>query len=125
MKDSENINKRLGIKLKGVEYDRKFVFSEIGYNFEPSEISDEDDEDGTSNSSDLNPNDSLAKALLRLTKKPTHNPHFREPDKLTFRAQPDAPNLRLWWVNTRGVIQNASANPKIREWILELSLIHI
>ena len=39
MKDSENINKRLGIKLKGVEYDRKFVFSEIGYNFEPSEIS--------------------------------------------------------------------------------------
>ena len=39
IKDSENINKRLGIKLKGVEYDRKFVFSEIGYNFEPSEIS--------------------------------------------------------------------------------------
>ena len=39
MKDSENINKRLGIKLKGVEYDRKFVFSEVGYNFEPSEIS--------------------------------------------------------------------------------------
>ena len=39
IKDSENINKRLVIKLKGVEYDRKFVFSEIGYNFEPSEIS--------------------------------------------------------------------------------------
>ncbi len=39
LKDSENINNRLGIKLKGVEYDRKFVFSEIGYNFEPSEIS--------------------------------------------------------------------------------------
>ena len=39
IKDSENINKRLGVKLKGVEYDRKFVFSEIGYNFEPSEIS--------------------------------------------------------------------------------------
>ena len=39
IKDSENINKRLGIKLKGVEYERKFVFSEIGYNFEPSEIS--------------------------------------------------------------------------------------
>lgn len=38
LKDSENINKRLGIKLKGIEYDRKFVFSEIGYNFEPSEI---------------------------------------------------------------------------------------
>ena len=38
IKDSENINKRLGIKLKGFEYDRKFVFSEAGYNFEPSEI---------------------------------------------------------------------------------------
>ncbi len=38
IKDSENINKRLGIKLKGFDYDRKFVFSEIGYNFEPSEI---------------------------------------------------------------------------------------
>ena len=32
------INKRLGIKLKGFDYDRKFVFSEVGYNFEPSEI---------------------------------------------------------------------------------------
>ena len=38
LKDSENINKRLGIKLKGFDYDKKFVFSEIGYNFEPSEI---------------------------------------------------------------------------------------
>ena len=38
IKDSENIRKRLGIKLKGFDYDRKFVFSEIGYNFEPSEI---------------------------------------------------------------------------------------
>ena len=38
IKDSENINKRLGIKLKGYDYDRKFVFSESGYNFEPSEI---------------------------------------------------------------------------------------
>ncbi len=38
IKDSENMNKRLGIKLKGIEYDRKFVFSEAGYNFEPSEI---------------------------------------------------------------------------------------
>ena len=38
IKDSENINKRLKIKLKGYEYDRKFVFSEAGYNFEPSEI---------------------------------------------------------------------------------------
>ncbi len=38
IKDSENIKKRLGIKLKGFDYDRKFVFSEPGYNFEPSEI---------------------------------------------------------------------------------------
>jgi len=38
LKDSENINKRLNIKLKGFEYDRKFVFAEVGYNFEPSEI---------------------------------------------------------------------------------------
>tara|TARA_B100000579_G_scaffold171409_1_gene139635 strand:- start:1501 stop:2712 length:1212 start_codon:yes stop_codon:yes gene_type:complete len=39
IKDSENINKRLNIKLKGFDYDRKFVFQDIGYNFEPSEIS--------------------------------------------------------------------------------------
>jgi len=38
IKDSENISKRLNIKLKGIEYDKKFVFSEAGYNFEPSEI---------------------------------------------------------------------------------------
>ena len=38
IKDSENINKRLNIKLKGYNFDRKFVFQEIGYNFEPSEI---------------------------------------------------------------------------------------
>ena len=38
IKDSENIKKRLNIKLQGVEYDKKFVFSESGYNFEPSEI---------------------------------------------------------------------------------------
>ena len=36
--DSENISKRLNIKLKGFDFDRKFVFQEIGYNFEPSEI---------------------------------------------------------------------------------------
>ena len=29
LKDSENINKRLNIKLKGFEYDRKFVFSNL------------------------------------------------------------------------------------------------
>ena len=39
IKDSENIEKRLNDKLKGFEYDKKFVFSEVGYNFEPSEIS--------------------------------------------------------------------------------------
>ncbi len=38
IKDSENINKRLNIKLKNIDYDKKFVFSESGYNFEPSEI---------------------------------------------------------------------------------------
>ncbi len=38
IKDSENINKRLNIKLRGFEYDKKFVFGDIGYNFEPSEI---------------------------------------------------------------------------------------
>tara|TARA_E500000331_G_C17222406_1_gene698754 strand:- start:543 stop:1730 length:1188 start_codon:yes stop_codon:yes gene_type:complete len=38
IKDSENISKRLNIKLNGVEYDKKFVFSEAGYNFEPSEL---------------------------------------------------------------------------------------
>ncbi len=38
IKDSENINKRLNIKLDGFDYDKKFIFSEAGYNFEPSEI---------------------------------------------------------------------------------------
>ena len=38
VKDSDNINKRLGVKLKGYDYDKKFIFSEAGYNFEPSEI---------------------------------------------------------------------------------------
>jgi CDP-6-deoxy-D-xylo-4-hexulose-3-dehydrase len=38
IQDSENISKRLNIKLKGIEYDKKFVFSEAGYNFEPSEV---------------------------------------------------------------------------------------
>jgi len=38
IKDSENISKRLNIKLNGFDYDKKFVFSEVGYNFEPSEI---------------------------------------------------------------------------------------
>ena len=38
IKDSENIHKRLDIRLNGFDYDKKFVFSEVGYNFEPSEI---------------------------------------------------------------------------------------
>ena len=38
LKASENIKKRLNVKLKGFNYDKKFVFSEVGYNFEPSEI---------------------------------------------------------------------------------------
>jgi len=38
LKDSENINKRLNVKLMGISYDQKFVFSKPGYNFEPSEI---------------------------------------------------------------------------------------
>ena len=38
VKDSENIKKRLGVKLKGYDYDKKFIFSEVGYNFEPSEL---------------------------------------------------------------------------------------
>ncbi len=38
VKDSENIKKRLNVKLEGIDYDKKFVFSEAGYNFEPSEI---------------------------------------------------------------------------------------
>ncbi len=38
IKDSENVKKRLAIKIGGINYDKKFVFSEPGYNFEPSEI---------------------------------------------------------------------------------------
>ena len=38
LKHSENIKDRLDIKLKGFEYDKKFVFGDLGYNFEPSEI---------------------------------------------------------------------------------------
>jgi CDP-4-dehydro-6-deoxyglucose reductase, E1 len=38
LKNSEDINNRLSINLKGVAYDKKFVFSEAGYNFEPSEM---------------------------------------------------------------------------------------
>ena len=38
-KDGENIKNRFNIKLDGITYDKKFVFEELGYNLEPSEIS--------------------------------------------------------------------------------------
>ena len=37
--ESENIKKRFNIKISGIDYDAKYVFSEAGYNFLPSEIS--------------------------------------------------------------------------------------
>lgn len=36
--ESERIEHRFDITLDGIEYDRKFVFEELGYNLEPSEI---------------------------------------------------------------------------------------
>ena len=35
---SGKIENRFDIKIDGITYDKKFIFSEIGYNFEPSEI---------------------------------------------------------------------------------------
>ena len=37
--DSESIEERFKVNLEGIEYDSKFVFEEIGYQLEPSEIS--------------------------------------------------------------------------------------
>ena len=37
--ESENINKRFNTKIEGIDYDAKYVFSDLGYNFLPSEIS--------------------------------------------------------------------------------------
>ena len=37
--ETENINKRFNIKVSGIDYDAKYVFSDAGYNFLPSEIS--------------------------------------------------------------------------------------
>ena len=37
--DSEAIEERFKVSLEGIEYDAKFVFEEIGYQLEPSEIS--------------------------------------------------------------------------------------
>ncbi len=37
--ESEEIKKRFNIKVAGIDYDAKYIFSEAGYNFLPSEIS--------------------------------------------------------------------------------------
>jgi len=37
--ESENINERFNIKISGIDYDAKYIFSDLGYNFLPSEIS--------------------------------------------------------------------------------------
>lgn len=37
--DSENIDNRFNVSLDGISYDAKFLFEELGYNVEPSEIS--------------------------------------------------------------------------------------
>ncbi len=37
--ESEDASKRFNIKISGIDYDAKYVFSEMGYNFLPSEIS--------------------------------------------------------------------------------------
>ena len=37
--ESENIKKRFNVKIAGIDYDAKYIFSDWGYNFLPSEIS--------------------------------------------------------------------------------------
>ena len=37
--ESEGINKRFNTKVDGIPYDGKYIFSDLGYNFLPSEIS--------------------------------------------------------------------------------------
>ena len=37
--ESEDISKRFNVKISGIDYDAKYIFSEMGYNFLPSEIS--------------------------------------------------------------------------------------
>ena len=37
--ESENINKRFNLKISGIDYDSKYIFSDLGYNFLPSELS--------------------------------------------------------------------------------------
>lgn len=36
--DSEALENRFGIQLDGIDYDAKFLFEELGYNLEPSEV---------------------------------------------------------------------------------------
>jgi len=37
--ESEKIENRFNVKISGIQYDKKYIFSELGYNFLPSEIS--------------------------------------------------------------------------------------
>ena len=37
--ESESAKKRFNIKISGIDYDKKYIFKEFGYNFLPSEIS--------------------------------------------------------------------------------------
>ena len=37
--ESEKIHDRFNIKISGIDYDKKYIFSKLGYNFLPSEIS--------------------------------------------------------------------------------------
>ena len=37
--ESESVDKRFNVKISGIEYDAKYIFSDLGYNFLPSEIS--------------------------------------------------------------------------------------
>ena len=37
--ESEKIRDRFDIKISGIDYDKKYIFSKLGYNFLPSEIS--------------------------------------------------------------------------------------
>jgi len=36
--ETEDVSKRFGVAIDGIDYDAKFVFDAIGYNFEPSEM---------------------------------------------------------------------------------------
>ncbi len=37
--ESEKIEDRFNVKISGIQYDKKYIFSDLGYNFLPSEIS--------------------------------------------------------------------------------------